>query len=187
VYRPVCASWLRTRPRCPDRQELARDHAPALKWQGSLRCAIHAVQISGGAFVMRARSGSPLVRTTIILSTIASTASTAAATEIERLSCSGLVNSLSRHENWPATIRDLAVEIDFARGAVRGFGVPLKIISSWSDLIVVAGSYREPTGLVRVTGSIERWTRKTQLRATWGDRDGGPLVSLWDLECERAR
>ena len=126
-----------------------------------------------------------LARAGAILWTMALPMCTAAAAEIERLSCSGVVNNFSGHEKWPATIRDLRLEFDFGRGVVHGFGVPLTIVSSWWDQIQVAGSYWEPVGLVRVTGNIERWTGKAQLRAMRGDREGGLLVSLWQLDCDR--
>lgn len=128
---------------------------------------------------------SVLARASAILWLLALPMCTAAAAEIERFSCSGVVHSFSGHDKWPATVRDLRLEFDYGWGGVRGFGVPLRIVSSWWDLIQVEGSYWEPVGLVRVTGNMERWTGKAQLRATRGDREGGLLVSLWQLECDR--
>jgi hypothetical protein len=126
-----------------------------------------------------------LARAGTILWILALPMCTAAAEEIERLSCSGVVSHFSGHVKFPATVRDLHLEFDFGNGVVRGFGVPLTIVSSWWDLVQVAGSYWEPVGLVRVTGNIERWTGKAQLRAMRGDREGGLLVSLWQLDCDR--
>jgi len=106
--------------------------------------------------------------------------------DFERLSCSGIAQSPSAHYKFPATVRNLPIGIDFENEIVSGLGVRLNIISSWRDQILVAGSYRDAAGLVRVTGEIELWTGRVLVRATRGRSEDGPLVFLWDLACSRA-
>ena len=112
--------------------------------------------------------------------------SNAESADFERLSCSGIAQSPSAHHKFPATVRGLSIGIDFENETVSGLGVRLNIISSWRDEILVAGSYRDAAGLVRVTGEIELWTGGLHVRATRGRSEGGPLVFLWDLACNRA-
>ena len=112
--------------------------------------------------------------------------SNAESADFERLSCSGIAQSPSAHHKFPATVRNLSIGNDFENETVSGLGVRLNIISSWRDEILVAGSYRDAAGLVRVTGEIELWTGGVHVRATRGRSEGGPLVFLWDLACNRA-
>jgi hypothetical protein len=112
--------------------------------------------------------------------------SNAESADFERLSCSGIAQSPSAHHKFPATVRNLPIGIDFENEIVSGLGVRLNIISSWRDQILVAGSYRDAVGLVRVTGEIELWSGGVHVRATRGRSEGGPLVFLWDLACNRA-
>jgi hypothetical protein len=102
------------------------------------------------------------------------------------LSCFGIAQSPSAHHKFPATVRNLSIGIDFENEIVTGLGVRLNIISSWRDEILVAGSYRDAAGLVRVAGKIEPWIGRVLVRATRGPSEDGPLVFLWDLTCSRA-
>jgi hypothetical protein len=99
------------------------------------------------------------------------------------LSCSGTA-TFPRNSKLPATVNRMLITIDFDDRAVSGFGHPLTIITAWSDLIELAGSYRGAAGPVQIRGSINLISGRTKVWGSRGATGRGPLIFLWELMCK---